>query len=336
MDLDEAEIQVLVSVYGAERETAPADRESLEKGGERYSSFLEDWSEAFAGLAAKTMIEGDETGYRLTEEGRPLGRMYHRQRPDKYWYYFRDFYPAAHASRVHSRLCEGVYGKDLCQEGMVDMAALDDLLRHLDLGPGDHLLDLGCGAGGIAEYISDQTGCRVTGLDYSASAIAVANERTADKRSRLTFMVGDMNALELPAQSFDAAIALDSLYDSLWITDLAETLSWVAGALKPGGQIAISQLQVRGKDDPPDILEAGNTRLAQVLGKLNLAYEAHDHSSRNAAFWSNFKAVTTELFDDLEAEGNGFIVAELKENAAYFLSLIDAGTLARYLYHVRL
>ena len=40
--------------------------------------------------------------------------------------------------------------------------------------------------------------------------------------------------------------------------------------------------------------------------------------------------------DDFEAEGNGFIAASLiKEAEEEFLPAIKAGTLTRYLYHVR-
>jgi hypothetical protein len=211
MNLSEAEIQVLASLEKAGIEAAPTDKASLEKSGERFWMFLEDWSDAFPGLVANGLIEGDESGYCLTEAGRPLGHAYHRERPDRFWYFYQRFWIAAYASATHSRLCERVFGKDLCQDGMVNMAALEDLLARLDPKPGDHLLDLGCGAGVIAEYISDQTGAKVTGLDYSASTIALANDRTVDKRSRLTFLQADMNALDLPAQSFDAATSIDTL-----------------------------------------------------------------------------------------------------------------------------
>jgi len=252
-NLSEAEIQVLASLQAAELDATPTDRATLEKGGERYWIFLEDWSEAFPsliakGLIAKDLTDGDESGYRLTEAGSPLGYAYNRERPDKYWYYYQRFYPAAYASATHSRLCERVFGMDLCQEGMVDMAALEDLLARLDLKPGDHLLDLGCGAGIIAEYISDQTGARLTGLDYAAPAIAVANERTANKRSRLTFATGDMNALDLPEQSFDAAISLDTLY---WVADLADTLLQVVRTIKPGARSGSSCCKVVEKMTRP-------------------------------------------------------------------------------------
>ncbi len=333
MNLTEAECQVLATLQGAELEVQPTDRASLEKRGERYWIFLEDWSGAFSSLTSKGLIGGDEGGYRLTEAGRPLGEAYHRERPDMYWYYYQRFYPAAHASAAHSRLCERVFGEDLCQEGMTDMAALRDLLARLDLKPGDHLLDLGCGAGVIAEYISDQTGAKVTGLDYAASAIAEANERAADKRSRLTFLQADMNALDLPAQSFDAAISLDSLY---WVADLADTLSRVVRAIKPGGQIGIFMLQGLEEGDPPEILEADKTALARALSKLNLDYQAYDYTTQNAEFWLRVKEAATELRDDFEAEGNGFIAASLLSEADDdFLPAIKAGTLTRYLYHVR-
>ena len=334
MNPSEAEIQVLASLQGAEIKEQPTDRASLEKGGERYWIFLEDWSGAFSSLAAKGLIEGDEAGYRLTDAGRPLGDAYHRERPDMYWYHYQRLYPAALASATHSRFCERLYGEDLCQEGMTDMAALEDLLGRLDLKPGDHLLDLGCGSGVIAEYISDRTGAKVTGLDYSAPAIAVANERTADKRDRLTFLKGDMNALDLPAGSFDAAIALDTLY---WVADLADTLAQVARSIKPGGQIGIFMLAELEEGDPPENLEADKTAPARALSKLSLPYQAYDYTAQNAAFWLRVKETATALHDDFEAEGNGFISANwIREADEEFLPAIEAGTLTRYLYHVRL
>ena len=334
MDLSEAEIQVLASVQAAQLDAAPTDRESLEQGGERFWIFLEDWSGAFSSLAGKGLIDGDESGYRLTDAGEPLGYAYNRERPDKYWYYYRRFYPAAYASATHSRLCERVFGKDLCQEGMVDMAALADLLARLDLKPGDQLLDLGCGAGVIAEYISDQTVASVTGLDYAAPAIAMAKERTADKRSKLTFLQGDMNALDLPAQAFDAAISLDTLY---WVADLADTLSQVVRTIKPGGQMGIFMLADRGADDPPETTEAANTSLGRVLSKLNLTWDAYAYATQNAEFWQRIWQAATDLRNDFEAEGNGFIAESLiREAEEDFFPSIQAGTLARYLYHVRL
>lgn len=334
MNLSEAEIQVLASLQGAELEEQPTDRVSLEKRGDRYWIFLEDWSNAFSSLVDKGLIDGDEKGYRLTEVGGPLGEAYRRERPDMYWYYYQRFYPAAHASAAHSRFCARVYGEDLCQEGQTDMAALGDLLAHIDLKPGDHLLDLGCGAGGISEYVSDHTGAKVTGIDYSASAIATASARTESKRSRLTFLQADLNSLELPAQSFDAAISLDSIY---WAADVTEALSSVVSALRPGGQLGIFIVQTLEEGDRPEELEAQNTTVALALSKLKLDYRAHDCTARFREFWPRVKEAAVALCDDFENEGNGFICQNWLREADYdYLPAIEAHEIRRYLYHVHL
>lgn len=334
MDLNEAERQVLATLHGAETEATSSDRAALEKRGARYWIFQEDWSAAFSSLGDKGLLGGDADGYRLTEAGRSWGEACHRERPDMYWYYYQRLYPASHASAAHSRLCEEVYGEDLCQEGQVDMAALGDLLARLDLKPGDRLLDLGCGSGVTAEYIAARTGAEVTGLDYAASAIAEATRRTAGKSSRLTFLQADLNAFELPARAFDAAISIDGLSS---LADLAGTLSQVAKAIKPGGQMGLFMSEELEAGDPLENLEADKTSLARALAKLGLSYEAFEYTAENVAFWHRIHEVATALHDDFEAEGNGFIAANLiREAEEDFLPMIAAGKLSRHLYHVRL
>lgn len=333
-DLNEAEIQVLASLQQAANEALPADRASLEKGGERYWIYREDWSDAFSTLLAKGLIEGDDSAYRLTDTGRPLGRAYYAERPEWMYYHYQRFWKRAYESAAHSRHCARVFGKDLCQDGMVDMTALHDLLSRLDVTADQHLLDLGCGAGVITEYISDLTGARLTGLDYAQAAIDMAQERTAGKRDRLTFVRGDLNDLDLAAHTFDAAISLDTLY---WAADLAGTMSRVVRAIKPGGQIGIFMMQGPWDDDPPGTVPAAETELGKALSKLDLRYEADDYTARNVAFWQRHWQSSVDLRSDFEAEGNGFIADSLiKEAEEDFLPAIKAEKMTRYLYHVRL
>ena len=62
-DLNEAEIQVLASLQQAADEALPADRASLEKGGERYWIYREDWSEGrdalYGGRCQRVAQSGD-------------------------------------------------------------------------------------------------------------------------------------------------------------------------------------------------------------------------------------------------------------------------------------
>ena len=332
--LNEAEIQVLATLRRIELEEQCADRASLEAEGERYWIFLEDWRDAYASLMAKGLIDGNDKAYRLTEAGRPQGDAYYRERPDLYWYYYQRFYSAAYSSAAHSRLCERVYGEDLCQEGQMDMAALGDLLACIDLKAGDKLLDLGCGAGVISKYISDRSGATVTGIDYCASAIAAAMARTEDLRSRLTFLQGDLNSLDLPSKAYDAAIMIDSIY---WVADTVEALAAITRSIKPGGQLAVVIVQTLEEGDGPELLEPDNTAVARALAELNLSYEVHDQSEQFKDFWPRIKESVVALREEFEAEGNGFICDSLEREADDdYLPAIRADAIRRYLYHVRL
>lgn len=85
--------------------------------------------------------------------------------------FYDAFYSALERSQAHHLFCERVYGKDLGQHGFADMEQLELLLRVTQIGPLQSALDLGCGDGRIAEYLSDCSGANFTGLDYIPHAI---------------------------------------------------------------------------------------------------------------------------------------------------------------------
>lgn len=333
MALNEAEMQVLGVLCAAEAENRSTDRATLQKDGdERYWIYKADWSQAFPDLAHKNLIEGDDSGYRLTVAGRPQAKRCNEERPDRMYYHYLRFWKAAFESKAHTLLCERVFGKDLCQDGMVDMEALADVIAKLDLGQGDRLLDLGCGAGMITEYVSDLTGARVVGLEYAPEAVKVARNRTVDKKDRLSFAQGDMNDLDLEPNSFDAVMSLDTLY---WAVDLNSTMAKLAAAVKPGGQVCVFMMQGPWDDDPPGQVPPEETELGRVLETLGLSFEAHDYTARNVAFWQRNYQAAVDLLDMFESEDNGFIVQGLiKEAEEEFLPAIRANKMTRYLYQI--
>ena len=333
MLFSEAEMQVLGVLYAAELENGTSDRATLDSNGdERYWIYKLDWTEAFPRLVENNLIEGDDSGYRLTAEGRPLAERFNEERPDRMYYHYLRFWKAAFESLVHTLLCERVFGKDLCQDGMADMEALADMIAKLNPGHGDRLLDLGCGAGLITEYVSDSTGARVVGLEYAPEAVKVAQERTREKQQYLSFVQGDMNALDLEPNSFDAVMSLDTLY---WAVDLEATMAKLVEAVKPGGQICVFMMQGPWDDDPPGQVPAEKTELGQVLAALGLRYEAHDYTAKNIAFWQRNHQAAVDLLDMFDSEGNGFIAQGLiKEAEEEFLPAIKANKMTRYLYQV--
>lgn len=334
MKLAEAELQVLACLEKARLDEIPTDRKSLQSNGERFWFFQEDWSGAFSGLAKKGLIAGNAESYSLTASGQKLASDAHRQRPDLYWYYYQKFYQAAYPSEAHSELCRRAFGQDLCQEGQTDMACLNDMLGKLDLKPEDQVLDLGCGAGGIAEYVCDQTGASVIGLDASAPAIEEAAKRTASKSPQLSFRLGDMNDLQLDEGSLAAMISLDTLY---WAADLKATLQRVAGALKPGGQMGIFMNHHIGEGEPAAGLAPEYSELFVALEDCGFAFEIHDYTVQIGEFWHRNWQAATALKEQFEAEGNGFIAASLiRESEDDYLPDVKAGRIVRYLYHVRM
>ena len=252
--------------------------------------------------------------------------------------FYENYYAAMQCSQAHAEFCERVFGRNLCQHGFADMAQLDALIQVMQLGPRHRVLDLGCGNGMIAEYLSDCTGAHVTGLDFIPEAIRQACQRTASKGDRLAFLVGDINALELPAGAFDAVILIDTLYFS---KDYALTIRQLVKALRPGGQMAFFFAHGRESSDPkenfpPDSVLANRTPLAEALKANGLKFRTWDFTSDDYRLALSRKQVLSELRPRFEAEEIMFIYEDRIGDAEGISQAVQDGLHARYLYHVRL
>lgn len=73
------------------------------------------------------------------------------------------------------------------------------ILTALRLGPGDHVLDIGCG-GGLLLRDAMRTGSAATGLDHSEDMVALARERARGA----TLVLGDALDLPFAADTFSA------------------------------------------------------------------------------------------------------------------------------------
>lgn len=89
--------------------------------------------------------------------------------------------------------------------GVMEQPWLDRFLAHVP--PGGTVLDIGCGMGEpIAAYLIGR-GCRVVGVDSSASLIAMCQARFPTHE----WIVGDMRLLDL-GRRFDGVVAWDSFF----------------------------------------------------------------------------------------------------------------------------
>ena len=251
--------------------------------------------------------------------------------------FYDQYYAAIEHSQAHHAFCERVFGRDLGQHGFAHLEQLELLMQVTRLGPAQHVLDLGCGNGMIAEYLSDCTGAYITGLDYIPQAISQAQSRTAAKSERLRFIVGDINGLELPSKAFDVILSIDTMYFS---NDYTATLRDLKEALRLGGQMAILFSYGREpwvpKDEfPKDKLPPDKTPLAEALRVNELKFQTWDLTRQDYLLAQLRKEVLIELEPQFEAEGTRFIYENRMGDANGISQAIEEGLHARYLYHIQ-
>ncbi len=95
------------------------------------------------------------------------------------------------------------------------VAKLERVCTQLELGPGDHVIEIGTGWGGFAVYAAATRGCRVTTTTISAEqhAYAVARIRAAGLEDRVTVLRSDYRDLR-------------GRYDKLVSIEMIEAVGW--------------------------------------------------------------------------------------------------------------
>jgi 2-polyprenyl-6-hydroxyphenyl methylase/3-demethylubiquinone-9 3-methyltransferase len=107
---------------------------------------------------------------------------------------------------------------------------------HESLKPlaGKRALDVGCGAGLLAEPLA-RLGAEVTGVDAAAENIAVAREHAAGSRLAIDYRAGELASLGLG--QFDLVTAMEVLEH---VADKSAFITELARHLAPGGLLVLS------------------------------------------------------------------------------------------------
>ena len=119
---------------------------------------------------------------------------------------------------------------DVAQE-----AKLDLICRKLRLKPGERLLDIGCGWGGLVMHAAEHYGVDATGITLSENQADFAKERIAEAGlgERCRVAIRDYRTLTA-ADNFDK-IASIGMVEHVGLTHLPVYFESVFRALKPGG-----------------------------------------------------------------------------------------------------
>jgi SAM-dependent methyltransferase len=141
-------------------------------------------------------------------------------------------------------------------------------LRHVDIHPGDVVLDLGCG-GGIDSLLAARragpTG-RVIALDFLPEMLERTRLAAAEAGlGTVEPTEGELEAIPLPDDSVDVIISNGVVNLS---ARKARVMAEAARVLKPGGRLCVSDLTVEQDDLPPEILTQPAAWAGCVAGAL--------------------------------------------------------------------
>ncbi|HSJ57449.1 MAG TPA: class I SAM-dependent methyltransferase [Anaerolineae bacterium] len=111
------------------------------------------------------------------------------------------------------------------------------LIEVIGLGPGNGVLDLGCGPGLYAARLAER-GLRVTGVDYSRRSIDYAAEYARQHGLEITYRYQDYLTLE-DVHLYDAALLIYGDFCVLAPENRRRLLDNVRRALRPGGALVL-------------------------------------------------------------------------------------------------
>jgi cyclopropane-fatty-acyl-phospholipid synthase len=121
-------------------------------------------------------------------------------------------------------------------------AKLDRICDKLDLGPGDHVLEIGTGWGGFALHAASTRGCRVTTTTLSREQreLALERVRAAGLENRVTILLDDYREL---TGRYDKLVSIEMIEAVGW-RDFGTFFERCAALLRPDGVMALQAITI--------------------------------------------------------------------------------------------
>jgi cyclopropane-fatty-acyl-phospholipid synthase len=119
---------------------------------------------------------------------------------------------------------------------------LDVICRKLDLGPGDHVIEIGTGWGGFAIHAARHYGCRVTTTTISKRQYELAWERVrqAGLEDRVELLLEDYRDLE---GEYDKLVSIEMI-EAIGSDQYDTYFGQCSRLLKPGGRMLIQAITI--------------------------------------------------------------------------------------------
>jgi cyclopropane-fatty-acyl-phospholipid synthase len=124
--------------------------------------------------------------------------------------------------------------------GAAQRAKFERLCEQLELGPRDHLLEIGCGWGGMALHAAASRGCRVTAITVSREQHELARARVqeAGLGERVDIQYRDYRELD---GRYSKLVSIEML-EAVGYEYLPAYFATCARVLEPGGRMALQSI----------------------------------------------------------------------------------------------
>jgi len=140
------------------------------------------------------------------------------------------------------------YSSALFTPGETDLASAQNrkyqaLAQQTGIKAGDHVLEIGCGWGGFAEYAAREIGCKVTGLTISREQFDFAQKRIQDAglSDRVTFKLQDYRDEKGTYDRIASIEMFEAVGEAFWPAYFEQ----LRDRLRPGGTAGLQVITIR-------------------------------------------------------------------------------------------
>ena len=209
------------------------------------------------------------------------------------------------------------------------------LAKSAKIGPDDHVLEVGCGWGGFAEFAAKEIGCKVTGITISNEQLAYGQARIAKAglQSQVELKFCDYRDVHDQYDRIVSVEMFEAVGESYW----PSYFSQLKNCLKPNGMIGLQIITIanerfesyRKKADfiqryvfPGGMLPSPD-KLNQSLDKAGLALvEQLDFGQDYARTLKEWRHKFMEVWPDVEKMG---FDGRFRNMWEYYLAYCEAG-----------